>query len=364
MTEIINIINLHLPYITIGLSGGCLLLLIINIIVIIRQSSMRKAYNFFMKGEDTNSKSLEERLIEYSKKCTTLNNKYTSLVKKVDTLEKNVECCVQKVGVVRYRAFEQESSNDLCFSVAILDSKDNGVVFNSIYSRTGSYTYAKPIERGISTYVLSNEEKEAIEKAKKSTFVPPTYKNLPQIEDTKKIYKLKIDKKLYVKEDDTKNLNKIVSQKINSEIEKHSTKLNEKIDNKFLLMKNEIKYSLVDELSYFRNNDKKLEVHSPKKDDIKNINEVKSSSEFKITDDVKNINKIKNIDEITDIDKVKNLNEIKITSEFKRMKKEKADIIDAKKIEEEYNKLMQEISNSHSDGITSEILPDTKKREN
>ena len=51
---------------------------------------------------------------------------------------------------------------------ALLDEKNNGVVFNGIYSREMSNIYAKPVENANSKYTLSNEETEAIEKAVKS----------------------------------------------------------------------------------------------------------------------------------------------------------------------------------------------------
>ena len=47
----------------------------------------------------------------------------------------------------------------------LLDNNNNGVVLNGIYSRDNSNIYAKPIKDGKSEYILSDEEKEAIEKA-------------------------------------------------------------------------------------------------------------------------------------------------------------------------------------------------------
>lgn len=40
-----------------------------------------------------------------------------------------------------------------------------GVVLNGIYSREMSNIYAKPVEKGIATYTVSEEEKQAIAKA-------------------------------------------------------------------------------------------------------------------------------------------------------------------------------------------------------
>ena len=46
------------------------------------------------------------------------------------------------------------------------------MVLNGIHSRTGSFTYAKPIEMGVSTYMLSEEELKAVEVAKNNTYQP------------------------------------------------------------------------------------------------------------------------------------------------------------------------------------------------
>ncbi|MCG2794413.1 MAG: DUF4446 family protein [Actinomycetia bacterium] len=68
---------------------------------------------------------------------------------------------VQHIGVVRFDAF-RDLGGMLSFAVALLDDRGNGLVFSSIYGRSESRTYAKPIvERG-SKYELSPEEKEAI----------------------------------------------------------------------------------------------------------------------------------------------------------------------------------------------------------
>ena len=63
--------------------------------------------------------------------------------------------------MVRYNAYK-DTGSDLSFTLALLDRNNNGVVLNGIYARDMSNIYAKPIENGMSKYVLSNEEKEAI----------------------------------------------------------------------------------------------------------------------------------------------------------------------------------------------------------
>ena len=48
--------------------------------------------------------------------------------------------------------------SDLSFSVAILDAYNDGIILTGIYSRNDSTAYAKPIDKGISRYDLSEEE--------------------------------------------------------------------------------------------------------------------------------------------------------------------------------------------------------------
>ena len=79
-------------------------------------------------------------------------------------LDESLSRCVQKIGIVRYSAFK-DTGSDLSFAVALLDEENSGVVFNGIYSREMSNIYAKPVEKGNSSYTLSDEEAEAINKA-------------------------------------------------------------------------------------------------------------------------------------------------------------------------------------------------------
>jgi hypothetical protein len=77
--------------------------------------------------------------------------------------EKN-QLALQKVGLVKYDAFK-EMGGKLSFALAILDENNNGVLINSVHSSEGCYSYTKRIKNGDSQIALSNEEKEAVERA-------------------------------------------------------------------------------------------------------------------------------------------------------------------------------------------------------
>ena len=111
-------------------------------------SYMKKRYRKMMSG--ATGDNLERLLmghidevrhvVEENKRLDTENRRIDELLQKA----------VTRVGIVRFRAFEDMGS-DLSYAVALLDAHDNGVVMSSIFGREDSRSYAKPIVGGKST---------------------------------------------------------------------------------------------------------------------------------------------------------------------------------------------------------------------
>lgn len=146
-------------------------LIILVIIEIYNNKKLKARYEVFMGSGKKYKKdvNMEKLLIECVTKAESIDEKYGKLLEIVQDMEKNMQYCCQKVGIVRYNPFEEMGGN-LCFAVAILDAENTGIVINGIHSRTGTFTYAKPVELGVSTYILSKEEQEAIDKAKSNSY--------------------------------------------------------------------------------------------------------------------------------------------------------------------------------------------------
>lgn len=140
-----------------------LLLIIGFIIVIVKFSSINKKYNTLM-NKLGNGKNIDETLEKYMDKVSSVEVQNAEIMQYVTKLDKDMEKCIQKIGIVRYSAFK-DTGSDLSFALAMLDENNNGVVFNGIYSREMSNIYAKPLEEGKSKYTISKEEQEAIDKA-------------------------------------------------------------------------------------------------------------------------------------------------------------------------------------------------------
>ena len=102
--------------------------------------------------------------VVYFDKIDDVRNETNETSKKNAELEKRIRNCIQKISIIRYKAFENVGG-DLSFSIALLDDNNDGFILTGIYGRNDSTTYAKPIENGKSKYELSEEEKEVLNKA-------------------------------------------------------------------------------------------------------------------------------------------------------------------------------------------------------
>ena len=141
------------------LSAIIIILLIGFLAVLISNIKLNNRYKKFM-NKLGNGKDLEEDLENFMYKVDRVERQNAEIT----NFCKNLDECIQKIGIVRYSAFK-DTGSDLSFAVALLDEKNNGIVFNGIYSREMSNIYAKPVEKGNSKYTLSDEEVEAIDKA-------------------------------------------------------------------------------------------------------------------------------------------------------------------------------------------------------
>lgn len=155
MENIIKIINENSAFIIIGLLLIVLLLLIMVLTLMSTTKKLEKKYRKMMRG--VNSKNLEELITSKLDDIDKAIGKSKEALNKCEVIKEEIKGCVNKVAIMRYKAFPDVGS-DLSFSIAILDSYNDGVLITGIYSRHDSTTYAKPVDKGISRYELSEEE--------------------------------------------------------------------------------------------------------------------------------------------------------------------------------------------------------------
>lgn len=138
--------------------------LFISAFCINKYKKLNLRYEKFMSKLGT-GENIEEILSEYLEDVRKLKLKDEEFDKELDRLEANLKKCIQKVGLVRYNAYN-DTGSDLSFTFALMDSEDNGMVVNGLYSRDSSSIFAKPLVKGETKYNLSAEEIQAIGLAK------------------------------------------------------------------------------------------------------------------------------------------------------------------------------------------------------
>ena len=162
LLQSIGLGGLDIAYVLIGMLVLILVLLVLVIIQFSRLSKLQKRYVKFMKGKE--GKSLEQNIAglyddnEYIKQEAEKNRK------DIKEIQKRMEYCYQKLGVVKYDAFSQ-MGGQLSFCLALMNEKDDGFILNSVQSSEGCYTYTKEVKKGECAITLGEEEKKALDQA-------------------------------------------------------------------------------------------------------------------------------------------------------------------------------------------------------
>ena len=137
-------------------------LLLFNVFLLIYSLGLSKKLNLLFQGKKV--KNLGEVILNQAKKTKEQESEIIRLFQRVEKLQNISEKTFQKIGVIRFNPFNDIGGNQ-SFVIALLDSQNNGFVISSLFIKEGNRVYAKAIQKGQCEYPLSNEEKQAIEKA-------------------------------------------------------------------------------------------------------------------------------------------------------------------------------------------------------
>ena len=159
--------GIDIGYVVIGMAGVILLLFIMLIVTMAKNSSTRKKYKKFMSGEYW--KNLEKAILDKFSSVDILEAEVGEFSKKVDNVSEKLVTSYRKIGLVKYDAFK-EIGGKLSFVLVLLTDEDNGFIINSMHSsREGCFTYAKEVVNGEAFVILSEEEQQALDEAKSNT---------------------------------------------------------------------------------------------------------------------------------------------------------------------------------------------------
>ena len=161
--ELMKFMMSNLLYIVGGLGVLVIIMYVIIIYLYMNTSYLKKRYRQMMTGEQ-NGTSFEQMLMDHVAETRAVAGENAKLKEENERIDALLKLAITRVGVVRFRAF-QDMGSDLSYAVALLDSYNPGVVLSSIFGREDSRSYVKPIEAGHSSYTLTQEEEQALEKA-------------------------------------------------------------------------------------------------------------------------------------------------------------------------------------------------------
>jgi hypothetical protein len=107
---------------------------------------------------------LEMLVVNQAKQIRRLEGAMRQLAGGERKLAELLQGTIQRVGLVRFDAFE-DMGGRLSFSAAFLNARGDGIVITSINGRQDTRCYAKEVRGGGSVHNLSGEEEQAIREA-------------------------------------------------------------------------------------------------------------------------------------------------------------------------------------------------------
>ena len=137
--------------------------ILVAVLAILKLAKFSKISRTFFEGKQ--AASLEDFIINQSKKINELAAQATYIEQAIKDLREIQKDSIQKIGLIRYNPFADNGGN-LSFSMALLDAKNNGVVITSMHGREQNRIYSKPIMNGKSEFTLTTEEEKAITSSK------------------------------------------------------------------------------------------------------------------------------------------------------------------------------------------------------
>lgn len=158
--ESIGLANLDIAYLFIALFVMMIVVIVLMAILMSKYSKLKKKYNKFMKGRD--GKSLEKDIIALFEENRFISAENEKNKKDIKELQRRMSYCYQKIGLVKYDAFNQMGGK-LSFCLVLLNDKNNGFLLNSVHSSDGCYSYTKEIIKGESALSLGEEEQKALD---------------------------------------------------------------------------------------------------------------------------------------------------------------------------------------------------------
>lgn len=110
------------------------------------------------------AKDLEDTILVLEDEIAKLKLAKETTEKDIAVINSKLRKSIRGLETIRFNPFPDQGSNQ-SFAIGMLNEDGDGVVISSLYSRERMSIFAKPVQNKKSTYELTTEEKEALQKA-------------------------------------------------------------------------------------------------------------------------------------------------------------------------------------------------------
>jgi Protein of unknown function (DUF4446) len=119
----------------------------------------------------TSAGNLEDVLEDHVRQVHRATERVAELDELTHQVERDSRSHIQRLGFLRFNPF-RDSGGDQSFAIAMADRDGNGVVISGLHGRDATRVYAKPLAGWESVYPLTDEEQQAIRRARGEAAIP------------------------------------------------------------------------------------------------------------------------------------------------------------------------------------------------
>ncbi|MCF7833814.1 MAG: DUF4446 family protein [Candidatus Pacebacteria bacterium] len=135
------------------------LIILLGVFWIVKTEKRLQRFFAGKKGKD-----LEDTIENLQLDILNLQEEKNKIQAQIAVLQKKAKESIRGVETIRFNPFPEQGGNQ-SFAIAMINEEENGVILSSLYARERMSIFAKPIKNGISEHSLTEEEKEALQKA-------------------------------------------------------------------------------------------------------------------------------------------------------------------------------------------------------
>ncbi|MEI6420001.1 MAG: DUF4446 family protein [bacterium] len=116
------------------------------------------------------SKTLDESIGDIQKNISSLEDFQTNTESRLKILDKKALRAISGIETIRFNPYKGVGvGGNQSFVTALVNENGDGVVISTLYSREHTSIFSKPIKKNSSSYEMTAEEKDALDKAYEST---------------------------------------------------------------------------------------------------------------------------------------------------------------------------------------------------